>query len=370
MIDLESPLDPGQLSPEARRAVTGNARLMAARGLAPLSNPRDLVSVLYQLTCDSDPRVHQAARKTAAELPEPVAVGALRRADIDPRVLNLFARLGRRDGEIAKTIILNQATAGETIAEMARRASEIEIELIASNEQRLLRHPAIIAAMYGNENGRLSTVNRVLELAIHNGVDVDGIPGWEDLKTALLESGRAESESDLPPVEPDGDETVADMIGRLENDRSPTTFKHIKELAARKPQLAHRFKPANQLRLAMQGEKQTVLELLRSTKKMIARAAIRSPAIKENDAAKIAGNHAIGEAVIEEIARRRDWTKMPMVKLALVKNPKCPLPAAMRFLPFLNEKQIREIARSKGVPSALSAQARKLLMQRGGGRRR
>lgn len=370
MIDLESPLDPEKLSAEARRALSGGARMMAARGLAPLSDPRDLVSVLYQLSRDGDPKIHQAARKTASELPESVAVGALRRPDIDPRVLNLFAQLVGRDTTLAKTIILNQATADETVAEMARRASEIEVELIASNEQRLLRHPAIIAAMYGNENGRLSTINRALELAIHNGVEVDGIAGWEELKSAILDSGRADEPDELP-VEIDPDETVADMIERMESDKSPTTFKQIKELAARKPQLAHRFKPAHQLRLAMQGEKQTVLELLRSTKKMIARAAIRSPAIKENDAAKIAGNHAIGEAVIEEIARRRDWTKQPQVKLALVKNPKCPLPAAMRFLPFLHEKQIREIARSKGIPSALNAQARKLLMQRGGkGRKR
>ena len=43
---------------------------------------------------------------------------------------------------------------------------------------------------------------------------------------------------------------------------------------------------------------------------------------------------------------------------------------AARMLPHLREKHLRDLSRSKGIPSALNAQAKKLLTQRGGGRSR
>jgi hypothetical protein len=354
--DLDTPLDPSRLSAEAQRALTGGARIMAARGLAPLSDPRDLVSVLYQLSRDRDGRVADAAKKTAAELPENLTAAALRQP-LDPRVLHFFADHAGRDTRLSQLIILNQSTADETIAALAAIATEAEIELIASNEQRLLRHPPIIAAMYANPEGRQATTTRALELAIRNGVQVAGVAHWEELSAAILESGRADEPE--PPPDDLSKEAALDRLAK-------GPFKDVIEETARNTMVAHQMPVPVQIRLTQFGSKQTILELLRSTKKMIARSAIRSPKIKDSDAAKIAGNHALSDAVIEEIARRRDWTKLPTVKLALVKNPKCPLPVAMRLLPFLHEKQIREIARSKGIPSALNAQARKLLMQRGG----
>ena len=53
--------------------------------------------------------------------------------------------------------------------------------------------------------------------------------------------------------------------------------------------------------------------------------------------------------------------------MALVNNPKCPLPEAMRLLPLLREKDIQSVSRSKGIPSALAAQARKLISARQSG---
>ena len=55
------------------------------------------------------------------------------------------------------------------------------------------------------------------------------------------------------------------------------------------------------------------------------------------------------------------------MKVNLANNPKCPLPVAMRLLPFLHERELRNLSRSRGVASALSTQARKLLAARGPG---
>ena len=57
----------------------------------------------------------------------------------------------------------------------------------------------------------------------------------------------------------------------------------------------------------------------------------------------------------------REWVKMYPVKLALVKNPKVPLPIAMKFLSTLRESEVRELARDKNVPSGIQIQARKAM---------
>ncbi len=102
---------------------------------------------------------------------------------------------------------------------------------------------------------------------------------------------------------------------------------------------------------------------------MVALAAIKSPMVKENEAATYASNTSLSEDVIAYIATRKEWTKLYQVKFALVNNPKCPLPVAMRLLPHLRPKDLQSLSRSRGIPTALSAQARKLSNVRRGGRK-
>ena len=74
-----------------------------------------------------------------------------------------------------------------------------------------------------------------------------------------------------------------------------------------------------------------------------------------------------GLEVIREIANTKEWTKLYQIKLNLVNNPKCPLATSMKFLPFLHDKDLRNLARSKGIPTALSTQAKKLIAAKTGG---
>jgi len=62
------------------------------------------------------------------------------------------------------------------------------------------------------------------------------------------------------------------------------------------------------------------------------------------------------------ITERREWMRNYQVRLGLATNPKARLPIALRQLSTLGERDLRLIARSKNVPQAISAQARRLLM--------
>jgi hypothetical protein len=118
------------------------------------------------------------------------------------------------------------------------------------------------------------------------------------------------------------------------------------------------------IRLATIGDAFIRSTLIRDAIRPVALAAIKAPTVTEVEVKKYAGNTSLHEDVIKYIASRRDWTKAYAVKLALVQNPKTPLPASMRLLPHLRERDMRGLSKSKGIPSALAAQARKFLTQK------
>ena len=73
----------------------------------------------------------------------------------------------------------------------------------------------------------------------------------------------------------------------------------------------------------------------------------------------------VSDEVLRIIAPNPEWTQNYHVKVGLATNPKCPLPMAMKFLNYLQERELRLIMKSKDVPSAVSSHARRLLQKKG-----
>jgi len=360
-----TPLPMSQLSPAVQRALgPGPGRLMAARGIMPLP-PADQLAVLYQLVTGTEEALSQQARNTVIGLPEKLLVGALASTALDPRVLDLFAELVADKPTVSEVVILNATTADQTIATLAGRAESREVDLIAQNEQRLLRHPEIIAAMYMNRRARMSTVDRVVELAVRNNVKVPGLAAWEEVARAISGAGvqlsTAEDDEKLARALADTDDkglTIGDP------DEVPP-----EEVIAQPPELDANGIPRSipaQIRLATLGNAVQRNFLIRSPLRLVAMATVRSPAVKDIEVAKWAGNHSLHEDVIRFIAGKREWTKSYGVKVSLCRNPKAPVAEVTRLLPFMRERDLTMLSKSKGVPSAVAAQARKLVMQRRG----
>ena len=364
MIQL-TPLDPTQLSAAAQRALgPGPGRGMASRGLLPLA-PADQVAVLYQLSLDGESTLAQSARATAASLPEKLLAGALAAPATDPRILDFFAQLIADKPAVFDAIALNPAVADQTIATLASRAGSREVDQIAQNEQRLLRHPEIIAAMYMNRRARMSTIDRVVELAVRNNVRVPGLAAWDEVARALTGS---------PPASADSDAMFAAIAASSRDDTVLTTGDADQAL----PEEAHALPPVvddederkltvpMKIRLATLGDAFERAKRIRDPVRMVAMAAIKSPGVTDMEAARYAGNQALAEDVIRYIAANRNWTKIYSVKVALCRNPKAPIAETARFLPFLRPKDLVNLSKSKSVPSAVAAQARKLITARGG----
>jgi hypothetical protein len=362
-----TPLEPAVLGSDAQRALASPAlRMLAARGMAPVTRPRDLLALLYQLGFDRDEQVKEAALSSARALPEAVLRSALGDSAIDARVLDFFswALAGTGGARVAIEIILgNPNTDDSTVVPLAARAGQGEVDFIATNEERLLRCPAIIAAMYGNRNARMSTVDRVIELAVRNGVKVGGIAAWDEICKVYAPGGPArDPEANVPDEKKDALFARAARVNVTHDDpESGDTVPQPEE------QVSHEIwalPVPMKIRLAMLGNAFDRAILIRDPKKVVAIAAVKSPGMTDAEITRYAGLSTLAEEVIGYIANRRDWTKLYSVKLSLVNNPKCPLGLAMRLMPLLREKDVDALARSKGIPSALAASARKLVMNR------
>ncbi len=368
-----APLAPGELSAAAQKAVaSGPTKMMSARGLMPLG-PADQAAVLYQLALDGDAAIAQAARATATGLPEKLLIGLVSGRH-DARVLDFFAMLHLDKAAVLEAAILNVALADETVAALASRSGSKEIDLIAQNEVRLLRHPEIIGAMYLNPKARMSTVDRAVELAVRNQVRVPGVAAWEEVARALSGGGTAPASAEIDNLfavaahQLSGDDsalTVGDpaALAQFEGGEIQDVSALIDASPAEAAQVNRLSVPAK-IRLAMLGNAFARSMLIRDPLRIVAMAAIKSERVTPIEAARYVSNHSIGEDVIKYIAGKRDWTNPYEVKLALCMNPKAPVAEVARMLPHLRDRHLRNLAKSKGIPSAVAAQARRLLMQR------
>ena len=78
-----------------------------------------------------------------------------------------------------------------------------------------------------------------------------------------------------------------------------------------------------------------------------------------------AKSRSLSDDVLRIISNAREWTKSYQIKQALVTNPKTPLSAAIKFVNYLTDRDLREIMRSREVPGQIAMQARRILNRKG-----
>lgn len=373
-LDL-TPLDASSLSDGVKRAIApGPMQTMASRGLAPLP-PQEMVAVLYQLAqpwlaegADEPPLPPTAvdARKTAGGLPDGLLAGVMAQP-LDPRILDYFARKITQRGKLLQAVLFNRAVADETFAHLASVCNEAELAIIARNEERLLRHTPIIAALYLNPKTPMSVAIRAVELAVRNGLVVD-IPEFEGIKESVQgEQAKRVIEGAEDQVFREAVVEGADYVPERfqEEDIDLELEEAMNETDEKKKNLKiSELSIPGKIRLAMVGNAFARSVLVRDANRPIAMAAITSPQVGDNEVMKYAANRSLSADVIGYIARQRGFTRLYSVKVALTFNPKTPLPVSMGFLNFLTLKDLRLVARSKGISAPLVKAAAGLLQKK------
>jgi len=334
------------------------AKTMAAKGLVPVKG-EDLVTLLVQPAADPDEQVRAAAAGTLGGLPEAVLEGACR-AELHPLILDGLVEHVRDRQPLLEELVANRTTPDETVARVAKWAGERTCERIATDQTRLLAHPRIIEGLYKNRHTRMSTVDRLVELAARNGVELEGVATFQ----AHVDAIQGQLIPDEPTDEPlpsdlafdealaaDGDE---DAVERDKVDGSEEVKATHKPLAMKIGDMS----VAQKVRLTLVGNAAARSILVRDANKTVSMAAIGSPAMNDGEAARIAVSKQVSEDILRYIGNRRDWLGNYEVKRNLLFNPKTPMGVSMKFLSHLRQNDLRSLARSKSVPAALRSAAK------------
>jgi hypothetical protein len=372
---MDPPVDVDKLSPAARKildpASPAPLRQMAAKGVAPGLKPGDALAVVAILSESTDPAIASAARATLDKLPAPVLNGALA-SDLPPGVLALVAPRYAQNATVMERILAHPALMPETVAAVAAAASEAVAELVATNEELLLAHPLIIEKLYMNEATRMSTADRILELAVRNKVELKGIPAYKEAAAAIGQELLAER---TPEPNPDDvlfretveiarevsvDPTVEDTHRLDEETGVEVVDDRFLPLHA---QLA-RMTNTQKIRRAMIGTAADRLLLVRDSNRLVAQAAIKSPSIQESEVVRISASRNVSEDVLRTVAMDREWTRSHQIKVNLVQNPRTPFAFAAKLISHLREHELKALARSKNVTGAVSTAARQQLSRR------
>ena len=107
--------------------------------------------------------------------------------------------------------------------------------------------------------------------------------------------------------------------------------------------------------------------LVRDTNKLVASAAIRSPAIQENEVVRISASRAVSDDVLRIIALSREWTRSHQIKLNLVSNPRTPFAFAAKLIAHLRDHELKALSKSKNVTGAVVSAAKQQLERKGKG---
>ncbi len=118
------------------------------------------------------------------------------------------------------------------------------------------------------------------------------------------------------------------------------------------------------IKLAHTGDKSIRSILIKDKNRVVALAVLKNPKLTEQEVVMTVSSTSVSEEIIREIARSRQWMKSYNVKCAMIFNPHTPLSFSLKLVDHLRERELKQLAKSKGVPGALvNAAARKLKMR-------
>src|SRR5690606_24243243 len=128
----------------------------------------------------------------------------------------LFRSNHARDHEVVEKLLRQPNIDGAVLEHLAEAADERAGELIATNEALMLKNASVIEKLYMNERVRMSTADRLLELAVRNGLELS-IPAFKEAAQAIQNELVAE-----PSEEPTYDDMLFEETSRLAKETALT----------------------------------------------------------------------------------------------------------------------------------------------------
>jgi len=178
---------------------------------------------------------------------------------------------------------------------------------------------------------------------------------------------------DAPGPEPDVEELVRSIEAGEDGIALPEELVEEPERAAAAPppgtlqaQILLMNMP-EKIKLALRGNRDVRLILMRDGSRLVRRFVLQNPRFGDAELVALVRNKNADDELLRIVGGKREWMRNYQVRLGLATNPKTPLPLAIRQVSSLDQRDLRQISKSKNVPQAIAAHARRLVMAHGGG---
>lgn len=118
--------------------------------------------------------------------------------------------------------------------------------------------------------------------------------------------------------------------------------------------------PGQKMSAALAGARNVRISLLRDLDKAIHPYVLRNPRIGLDEVQWAAKLTTLASEALKSIYEHAEWGQNPGVVVALIRNPKTPIPVAVRLLPKVSPEDLRAIAEGGARDQVVQA-ARRLL---------
>lgn len=376
------------------------ARLAAASGLLPLAQ-FDLLEVLVALRQSDDVEIAEAATATLAAQDGDDLLNAAKSDETPLEVLDYLATLTQAGRPIHEAIVLNNRSSDRAIAGLAAATSDSSLlDLIAINQQRLIRFPQIIDAILANSDRSPDAERRAREIRkeffekergaqqiaqelrlrgntaaaeFFETVDLTAGLSVEDawLIAEHIEVSDADLDNSWLPAEryeelgaETAEEHAANFKRVIESERM-----ELGEVPAERVSLIRSIMFMNakdRMKLAMKGDREARGILIRDSNRVVATAVIQNPRITDQEVENVAAMRTVAAEVLRLISVNRSWARSYPIIHNLARNPRCPIPTVMSILPRIRTKDLKSIAKNRNVPESTRRQSARLSEARSG----
>jgi hypothetical protein len=341
---------PGVADVLVERILSGGAPLQvrsaAARGALPLSRTV-LVRLYLRLLEDAEPQIRADAASTLQALTPDEVREILADPACAPEVLTHYAARAARDEALAEKIAFHADAPESALEILAGQGSGTVIDLVLTNEERLLRFPSLLDRLSVNPALRPHQRGRILDL-------LDRVSRRNAGPAADAgEEMTAEDAARLLQVDVGELFAASEILGGEEFEQSddPTVRSTYRKILT--------LNTAQKAILAMKGGREERLILVRDTNKVVALSVLKNPRLGEEEAAHIAGLRNVSDEVLRTVGNHREFVKSYSVIAALVRNPRTPPGISTNFVGRLVNKDLKILAIDKNVPEIIRRMAKR-----------
>lgn len=364
----------------------------------------ELLEILVALAQSNDAELSAAAQETLKSESQEDLVIAASADDTPASVLAYLASQPKATLKLYEAAVLNSKTPDEALTKLAASTSHGSLlELIAINQQRLVRAPELIEAILANPARTAEADRRARETRkeffekergarqIADELRARGqtaaaeffetaelsTPGGElSLDDAWLIARHIEVSDDdiddswLPAeryadlVSETAEESAANVQRVLENERL-----EVGEVSTERISLIRKIMFMNtkdRMKLAMKGDREARGILIRDANKVVCSAVVNNPRITEQEIENIAAMRTVADEVLRLIAMNRAWARSYPIIHNLAKNPRTPIPTVMNILNRIRTKDLDSLSQNRNVSEAVRRQSYRLLSARSG----